>query len=39
MTVAKLTVEGGKTYEKDKRTVVGRLDCSIDEYSNGQCAG
>jgi hypothetical protein len=32
-------LEGGKTYEKDKRTVVGQFDFGIDEYSSRQCAG
>jgi hypothetical protein len=39
MTVAKIPVKGGKTYEKDKFTVVGQFDSGIDEYSSRQCAG
>jgi hypothetical protein len=36
--VAKITWEGGKTYEKDKCTVVGQFDFGLDEYPVRQCA-
>jgi hypothetical protein len=39
MTVAKLTGQEEKSHEKDKRTMVGKFDCSFNEYPSCQRAG